>query len=45
MKQKEVHPYEYMDNFKKFSHDKLPDRSEFFGSLKDECISEKEFLN
>ena len=30
-----------MDSFKKFSEDKLPDRSEFFGSLKDECISEK----
>ena len=44
VKQKGVHPYEYMDSFKKFSEDKLPDRSESFSSLKDECISEKDYL-
>ena len=27
VKQKEVYPYEYMDSFKKFSENKLPDRS------------------
>ena len=32
-----------MNNFKKFSEDKLPDKSEFFNSLKDECISEKDY--
>ena len=32
-----------MDSFKKFSEDKLPDRCEFFSSLKDECISEKDY--
>ena len=31
-----------MDSFKKFFDKKLPDRCEFFSSLKDECISEKD---
>ena len=43
VKEKGVYPYEYMDNFKKFSEDKLPERCEFFSSLKDECISEKDY--
>ena len=43
IKQKGVYPFEYMDNFKKFSEDKLPDRSKF--SLKDECINEKDYLH
>ena len=42
VKEKGVYPNEYMDGFKKFSEDKLPDRSEFFSSLKDVCISEKD---
>ena len=29
VKQKGVYPYEYMDSFKKFSEDKLPDRCKF----------------
>ena len=33
-----------MDSFKKFSEDKLPDRCELFSSLKDECISERDYL-
>ena len=33
-----------MNSFKKFSEDKLPDRFKFFSSLKDECISEKDYL-
>ena len=41
VKQKGVYPYEYMNSFKKFPEDKLPDRSKFFSSLKDECITEK----
>ena len=32
-----------MDSFKKFSEDKLPDRCEFFSSLKDKCISERDY--
>ena len=43
VKQKVVYPYEYMDNFEKFSEDKLPDRCEFFSSLKNKCISEKNY--
>ena len=43
VKQKGVYLYEYMDSFKKFFEDKLPDRCEFFNSLKDECISEKNY--
>ena len=34
--QKRVYPY---DSFKNFSEDKLPDKCNFFSSLKDECIS------
>ena len=44
VKQKGVHPYEYIDSFKKFLENKLPDRSKSFSSLKDECISEKDYL-
>ena len=29
VKEKGVYPYEYMDSFKKFSENKLPDRSKF----------------
>ena len=36
VKQKGVYQYEYMDSFEKFSEDKLPDKHEFFSSLKDE---------
>ena len=44
VKQKGVDPYEYMDSFKKFSESKLPGRCKFFSSLKDVCISEKDYL-
>ena len=43
VKEKGVYPYEYMDSFKKFSENKLPDKCKFFSSLKDECISEKDY--
>ena len=42
VKQKGVYPYEYMESFKKFSEDKLPDRCEFYSSLKDGRINEKD---
>ena len=45
VKQKRIYPYKYMDSFKTFSEDKLPDRCEFFSFLKDECISEKDYLH
>ena len=32
-----------MDSFKRFNEDKLPDKSKFFSSLKDKCISEQEY--
>ena len=44
VKQKGVYPYEYMDSFKRFFENKLPDKSKLFSSLKDECISEKDYL-
>ena len=44
LKQKGVYPYKYMDSFKNFSENKLPDRPEFYNSLKDECINEKDYL-
>ena len=44
VKQKGVYPYEYMDSFEKFFEDKLPDKCEFFSSLKERCISEKDYF-
>ena len=44
VKQKVVYSYEYMDSSKKFSEVNLPDRYKFFTSLKDVCISEKDYL-
>ena len=35
VKQKREYRYEYMDTFKTFSDDKLPDRCTFLSSLKD----------
>ena len=34
-----------MDSFEKFFEEKLPDKCKFFSSLKDECISEKDYLH
>ena len=42
VKQKAVYPYEYMDRFKKFSENKLPNRCKFYSSLKGKCISEED---
>ena len=44
VKQKGVYPYEYMDSLEKFSKHKLPDKCNFFSSLKDEYIREKYYL-
>ena len=44
VRQKGVHSFEYMGSFKKSFENKLPDRCIFFSLLKDECISEKEYL-
>ena len=43
VKEKGVYPYEYVRSCKKFSEHKLPDKFEFFSSLKDCGINEKEY--
>ena len=43
LRKKGVHPYEYMNIFKKFNETELPSKNKFFSSLKDENISEKEY--
>ena len=43
VKEKGVYPYEYINSFKKFSEDKLPDKCKIFSSLKETCISEKDY--
>ena len=43
VKKKGIYPYEYMDSFKKFKEDKLPDIDCFFSSLKDCCVTDKEY--
>ena len=44
LKQNGVYLYGYISSFKKFSENKVPDRSKFFSSLKDVCISKKDYL-
>ena len=41
VKEKGIYPDEYMNSFKKFSEDELPDKSKFFSSLKDRGVNEK----
>ena len=43
VKEKEVYPYEYMNSFKEFSEDKPPYKCQSFNSLKEECITEKDY--
>ena len=38
-----MYPYEYMNSFKRFCEDKLPDKSKFFSSSKDSGVNEKEY--
>ena len=38
-----MYPYEYMDSFEKASENEVPDRCNFFSSLKDKCMSEKDY--
>ena len=38
VKQKGVYRYEYMNSFKIFNEDEMPDKSQFFSSLKDSEI-------
>ena len=43
VKEKGIYPYEYMNSFKRFSEDELPDKGKFFSSLKDHGVNEKEY--
>ena len=45
VKQKDVYPYEYMNSFKRCFEDRLPNRREFYISLKGECVSDKDYLH
>ena len=40
LKRKGTYPYEYMDSFKRFSEEKLPDKKCFYSSVKDETTSD-----
>ena len=42
-KKKRIYPYEYFNSFRKSKESNLPDIDKFFGSLKDCCVSEKEY--
>ena len=44
LKHKDTCPYEYMNRFKKFSEEKLPNKKCFYDSLKDQHISDKDYL-
>ena len=43
VKQKGIYPYEYMNSFEEFDGTKLPDRDDFYSSLKDEHVSDKDY--
>ena len=43
VKKKGIYPYGYMNSFKRFKEDKLPEKDCFFNSLKDCCISDEEY--
>ena len=43
VKKEGIYPYEYFNSFKKFRESKLPDIDCFLSSLKDCCVSEKEY--
>ena len=40
LKQNDAYPYEYMDSFKRFGEEKLPDRECFYSSVKDQTIDD-----
>ena len=40
LKQKGAHPYGYMDSFKRFGEEKLPDRECFYSSVKDRTTND-----
>ena len=40
LKQKDAYPYEYMNSFKRFCEEELPDRECFYSSVKDETTGD-----
>ena len=44
VKKKGVYPHEYMNSFKRFKEDRLPDKDCFFNSLKDCSITDEEYF-
>ena len=40
LKQKDGYPYEYMDSFKRFSEEKLPEKEFFHSSVKDKTTGD-----
>ena len=40
LKQKDAYPYEYIDSFKRFREEKLPDKKYFYNSVKDETTDD-----
>ena len=45
VKQKGVYPYENTESYEKFFAKQLSERCKFYSSLKDECISGKDYLH
>ena len=45
MKQKGVCPYDYMGSFNRFSEKKLPNKDDFYSILKDEYISDTQYVH
>ena len=43
VKEKRIYPYEYMNSFKRFNEDELPDKSKFFSSLNNSGINEEQY--
>ena len=42
LKQKDVYPYEYLNSFKKFSKEKLPNKKCLYSSVKDQATGDND---
>ena len=42
---KGVYPYEYMDSWKRFKEESLPDKESFYGELNNEHITDEDYAN
>ena len=45
MLQKNIHPYEYMDDWEKFNEKSLPDKEDFYSHLNMEDITYSDYTN